>query len=115
MRVFDHATILLSPSFHGLRKERLAQWPPFCVLNTRENASQSMSLAAYANKTNKYNMIYFSGFHWPPGSPRPNGRPRRAGMYIKNIHTTLLLIFYNIVTKDLRFQDEACSSTWYTK
>ena len=28
MRGFDHATIL-SPSFHGLRKERLAQWPPF--------------------------------------------------------------------------------------
>ena len=33
MRGFDHATIF-SPSFHGLRKERLAQWPPFCVLNT---------------------------------------------------------------------------------
>ena len=32
MRGFDHATIL-SPSFHGLRKERLAQWPAFCVLN----------------------------------------------------------------------------------
>ena len=31
MRGFDHATIL-SPSFHGLRKERLAQWPAFCVL-----------------------------------------------------------------------------------
>ena len=32
MRGFDHATIL-SPSFHGLRKERLAQWPAFCVPN----------------------------------------------------------------------------------
>ena len=31
---FDHATIL-SPSFHGLRKERLAQWPPICVQNRR--------------------------------------------------------------------------------
>ena len=30
MRGFDHATIL-SPSFHGLRKERLAQWPAFCA------------------------------------------------------------------------------------
>ena len=30
MRGFDHATIL-SPSLHGLRKERLAQWPAFCV------------------------------------------------------------------------------------
>ena len=30
MRGFDHATIL-SPSFHGLRKERLAQWPAFCI------------------------------------------------------------------------------------
>ena len=30
VRGFDHTTIL-SPSFHGLRKERLAQWPAFCV------------------------------------------------------------------------------------
>ena len=34
MRGFDHATIL-SPSFHGLRKERLAQWPAFCVPKIR--------------------------------------------------------------------------------
>ena len=32
MRGFDHATIL-SPSFYGLRKERLAQGPALCVLN----------------------------------------------------------------------------------
>ena len=25
---------ILSPSFYGLRKERLAQWPPICVQNT---------------------------------------------------------------------------------
>ena len=30
MRGFHHAKIL-SPSFHGLRKERLAQWPAFCI------------------------------------------------------------------------------------
>ena len=30
MRGFDHAWIL-SPSFHRLYKERLAQWLPFCV------------------------------------------------------------------------------------
>ena len=29
MRGFDHTTIL-SPSFHGVRKERVAQWPPIC-------------------------------------------------------------------------------------
>ena len=29
MRGFDHATIL-SPSIHGVRKERLAQWPLLC-------------------------------------------------------------------------------------
>ena len=29
MRGFDRATFL-SPSFHGVRKERLAQWPAFC-------------------------------------------------------------------------------------
>ena len=33
MRGFDHATIL-SSSFQGVRKERLAQWPAFCVPNT---------------------------------------------------------------------------------
>ena len=38
MRGFDHAAIL-SPSFHGLRKERPAQ-------NTTKNALQIMSLAA---------------------------------------------------------------------
>ena len=32
MRGFNHATILC-PSFHSLHKERLAQWPAFCVLN----------------------------------------------------------------------------------
>ena len=37
MRGFDHATIL-SPSFHGLRKERLAQWPSFCDLNTTKSS-----------------------------------------------------------------------------
>ena len=37
MRGFNHATIL-SPSFHGLRKERLAQWPSFCDLNTTKNS-----------------------------------------------------------------------------
>ena len=34
MRSLDHATIL---SFHGLRKERLAQWPPICAQNTTKN------------------------------------------------------------------------------
>ena len=33
MRGFDHATIF-SSSFRGVRKERLAQWPAFCVPNT---------------------------------------------------------------------------------
>ena len=37
MRDFDHATIF-SPDFHGLRRERLAQWPPFCVLNAAKNS-----------------------------------------------------------------------------
>ena len=37
MRGFNHATIL-SSSFHGLCKERLAQWPSFCDLNTTKNS-----------------------------------------------------------------------------
>ena len=52
MRGFDHATIL-SPSFNGLRKESPAQWPPICEQNTKKNALQIMSLAAYARETNK--------------------------------------------------------------
>ena len=36
MRGFDHATIL-SPSFHGLRKERVAQWPPHLYIKYDEN------------------------------------------------------------------------------
>ena len=28
---------ILSPSFHSFRKEHLAQWPAFCVLNTTKN------------------------------------------------------------------------------
>ena len=35
MRGFDHTTIL-SPSFHGLCKKRLAPWPPICILNTKK-------------------------------------------------------------------------------
>ena len=37
MRGFDHATIL-SSSFHGLCKERLAQWPAFCDPNSTKNS-----------------------------------------------------------------------------
>ena len=37
MRGFDHATIR-SPSFHGLRKESLAQWPAFCDPKTTKNS-----------------------------------------------------------------------------
>ena len=37
MRGFDHATIV-SPSFHGVRKERLAQWPPICDPKTAEKS-----------------------------------------------------------------------------
>ena len=33
---FDHTTIL-SPSFHGLCKERLAQWPAFCAPKFDQN------------------------------------------------------------------------------
>ena len=54
MRGLDHATIPI-PSFHGLHKERLAQWSPFCVLSAKKNALQIMGLAAYASETNKNN------------------------------------------------------------
>ena len=48
MRGFDHGTIL-SPSFHGLRKERLAQ-------NTTNNASETNKVSntgAYVNMVSK--------------------------------------------------------------
>ena len=52
MRGFDHATIL-SPSFHGLCLERLAQCPPppICVQNTTKNLLQIISPAAYLSGT----------------------------------------------------------------
>ena len=37
MRGFDHETIL-SPSFHGVRKEHLAQWSPICDPNTTKKS-----------------------------------------------------------------------------
>ena len=37
MRGFDHERIL-SPSFHGVCKERLAQWPPICDPNTTKKS-----------------------------------------------------------------------------
>ena len=36
MRSFDHETIL-SPSFHGVRKERLAHWPPIFAPKTTKS------------------------------------------------------------------------------
>ena len=50
IRGFDQATIL-SPSFHGLCNEHLAQWPPFRVPNMTKVALQIMSLTAYASET----------------------------------------------------------------
>ena len=49
---FDQAPII-SPNFHRLRWECLALLLTFCVINTKKNALQIMSLAAYANETKK--------------------------------------------------------------
>ena len=54
MRGFGHAMFLI-PSFHGVRQKRLGAWLPFCVLNTKKNGLQIMSLAAYASETNDNN------------------------------------------------------------
>ena len=53
MRGFGHAMILI-PSFHGLCYERLGPQPPFCVLNTKKNGLQIMSLTAYSSETKCY-------------------------------------------------------------
>ena len=42
MRGFHHATIL-SPSFHGVRKERLAQWPTISDPKITKNARGVLS------------------------------------------------------------------------
>ena len=36
--LYRRGYFLFSPSFHGLRKERLAQWPAFCVLTSTKNS-----------------------------------------------------------------------------
>ena len=38
MRGLDHAAIL-SPSFYDVHKERLAQWPAFCVLKNDQECT----------------------------------------------------------------------------
>ena len=43
MRGLDHATIL-SPSFHGLRKERLAQSPPICRIRQKTPVGTSSKI-----------------------------------------------------------------------
>ena len=50
MHGFNYAMIV-TPSFHSLCKEHLAQSPPFCVLiNMTKNTLQITSLAAFASE-----------------------------------------------------------------
>ena len=53
MRGFDHAKIV-SPSFHGLRKERLAQWPAFVSQTFRGGTSRKIGRSVRHASWNPY-------------------------------------------------------------
>ena len=93
MRGFDHATIL-SPSFHGLRKKRLAQWPAFCVLNYEKkipggggpeklgggvrHASWNPYPISDQNNNNNNNNIFISYIKYTNITPPANSKANRG-------------------------------------
>ena len=85
MRGFHHAKIL-SPSFHGLRKERLAQCPAFCIPKIPGGTSRKIGRGCAARflKPLPYfrpkSVIFPTLFHtwskiwtWRPGALRVTG------------------------------------------
>ena len=76
-RGFDHATII-SPTFHGVRKERLTQWTPICDPETAEKSRGTSrkigwGCAARFLKTLRYfrpkSVIFTTLFQtWSPGA-----------------------------------------------
>ena len=75
MRGFDHATIL-SPSFHGLRKERLAQWPPICV-QKYDKKSPGVHASWNPYPISDQN-LWFSQPFFRPEALEPGAWPERA-------------------------------------
>ena len=79
MRGFHHAKIL-SPSFHGLRKEHLAQWPAFCIPKIPGGTSRKIGRGCAARflKPLPYfrpkSVIFPTLFQtWSPGARRVTG------------------------------------------
>ena len=85
MRGFDHATIL-SPSFHGLRKKRLAQWPAFCVLNYEKKihggVPEKLGGGVRHASWNPYPIsdqnLWFSPLYFRPEALEPGAWPGRV-------------------------------------
>ena len=99
MRGFDHATIL-SPSFHGLRKERLAQWPSFCDLNTTKNSRgvlpEKLGESVWHASWNPYPIsdqnLWFSLLYFRPEALEPGAWPER----VASCYGTITVVGVNI-------------------
>ena len=101
MRGFDHATVL-SPTFHGLRRERLAQWRPFVYKIRREKKTgggrgyfqknwvgvwstlpgplpcfrpKSVIFLPYFRPDHKFDILFQT---WSPGALEPSAWPERV-------------------------------------
>ena len=81
MRGFDHAKIL-SPSFHGLRKERLAQWPPFVSQTFREVLPEKLGGCVRHPSWNPYPIsdqnLWFSLPYFRPEALEPGSWAERV-------------------------------------
>ena len=91
MRGFNHATIL-SPSFHGLHKKRLAQWPAFCDPKKRTKNSENSRKIGWGVQHASWNPypiseqnLWFSLPYFRPEALGPGTWPERmtscCGMY----------------------------------
>ena len=69
---FDHPTIL-SPSFHGLRKESLAQWTPICEYNTTKNKGRYFQKNWVPTISDQN--LWFSLPYFRPEALEPDGCP----------------------------------------
>ena len=99
MHGFHHATIL-SPSFHGVRKERLAQWPTISDPKITKNARGVLSekLGGYVRHAswNPYPIsdqnLWFSLPYFRPEALEPAAWPKR----MTSCYDTYMVVGVNI-------------------
>ena len=105
MRGFDQERIL-SPSFHGVRKERLAQWPSICDPNTTKSqwdTSIPEKLGGDVRHTswNPYPIsvqnLWFSLSYFRPEALEPSAWPE----FVTSCYSTYTVVGVNIKRETL--------------